>query len=1116
MNGTKNASPVFVWKKRPSIAGLLLCCLLLLSACNAMPASPSEPGYSLDGFIYDLNQPPDLTRHYWALIILGTLLLLAGLGSGILYIFNRRLHKIMAQRTADLQRSETYYRSIFDNALNAIFIADDEGNYVDVNPAACRMVGYSREEILSKRVSDMLPSHISPETFQAIWRTFLDGGLQTGEYLLQNKGGQFIETEFQAAVNFLPGHHLSILQDVTERKQVEKALRESEARFRAVWEVASDAMVLSDADGVVLDANPAYAKLYGYPLDEIIGQSFTAIYPEERRAAAIKYYRSVFAEPHPQPAYHTNFSRPGGKTLYVESRIGFITNSDGERTALLSIIRDITEHKEAEAALRLSEERFKRVAANAGMVVAQVDTKLRYVWIYNPAPEFDPTKVIGKRDDELGAFAGIQAIMDLKREVLAAKRGMRREITFENPTGPSTFDTFAEPLYNAAEELIGLTTIGIDLTEQKQMQAALKESQEKYRHSEQFLRKIYDEAQVSLFVIDVTPDGDFRYVGLNPAHQRLTGLRNEDIAGKYPEAVPGIDAEAAAQLRSNYARCVVENRPIQYEELFVIRERETWYLTQLSPLWDDNGRVYQLIGSCLNITEQKQAEDQIRQLSQAVEQSPEAIIITNAQEEIEYVNPAFTTITGYSFAEAKGQNPSFLGSGQTPAEVYDDLHPTVLAGQTYRCEFLNKKKSGELYWVQAVISPIKDDQGRVAHLLSIQEDISERKRFEQEQAKLEAHLRQSQRLETIGTLAGGIAHDFNNILTPIIGYTELALTALPENHPIRSDLERVVNAADRAKELVQQILSFSRQFEQEKIVIDLQPLIKEVLTLLRPSLPATIEIRQEIAPNCGPILADPAQFHQVLMNLCTNAYQAMEQTGGVLTISLAQVAWNDLDQALTATLTKNAYACLKVTDTGYGMDTATLDRAFEPFFTTKPPGQGTGLGLSVVHGIVKSYQGAILAHSEMGKGTTFELYFPIAATSTPVDTIAIEPSGQTAIERILVVDDEPVIVELLSQWLTKQGYEVVEQTSSTNALSLYRKDAARFDLVITDLTMPQMTGLQLARQMTALRSNLPIILITGNDSKLSQTDLDQSGVKWTITKPIVFKKLTSVIRQLLN
>ncbi|MCB0224138.1 MAG: response regulator, partial [Anaerolineae bacterium] len=253
-----------------------------------------------------------------------------------------------------------------------------------------------------------------------------------------------------------------------------------------------------------------------------------------------------------------------------------------------------------------------------------------------------------------------------------------------------------------------------------------------------------------------------------------------------------------------------------------------------------------------------------------------------------------------------------------------------------------------------------------------------------------------------------------------------------------------------------------------------------------------------------------------LMNLCTNAYQAMEQTGGVLTISLTQIRHDDLDQALKSTLDQTAYAGLKVTDTGHGMDAATLDRAFEPFFTTKPPGQGTGLGLSVVHGIVKSHHGAILASSEIRRGTTFELYFPISATPTDIDAVMIEPPDRAVGERILVVDDEPIIVEMLSRWLTILGYDVVQLTNSTDALNLYLKDIAQFDLIITDLTMPQMTGLQLARRMTALRPGLPIILITGNDNKLSQTDLDQNGINRMITKPISFKRLNSVIHQLLN
>lgn len=1079
----------------------------------------AEPGYSLDGFIYDPTPHAEATWIYQVLGILAGLLVLASGLSSMLYVFNTRLKDAVAQRTAALQRSEAQYRSLFDNALDAILIADDEACYVEINPAACQLLGYTREEFLSRCVHDLRPTAIDQELSKKLWLAFLEEGRQIGVVQLKHKAGPIIEVEYQAVANFLPGLHLvtikditdrkqaetalkeseelhrvtleSIsdpvfitndagkftfigpntsytlgysteeveamanitalvgeplftieelgnqqefhniertitdkwgqkhafligvkqvvinegtvlytLRDITKRKQMEEALQESETRFRAVWEIASDAMALSDPDGIILAANPAYATLCGHPLEKVVGQPFSLIYPPEERILADEGYQKVFTEPQIQPAFEVQFNQANGKSIFVESRIGFITNEARQRTAMLSILRDITQRKETEA--------------------------------------------------------------------------------------------------------------------------ALKESEEKSRHSAQFLQKIYNQTQVSVFVIDVTPDIDFRYVSLNPAHEALTGLTTKDVAGKRPEEVPGLTPGGAAYLRSHYARCVAENGPIIYEEHFSVHGQAHWWLTQLSPLWDDNGQIYQLIGSCVNITEQKQAEAQLRQLSQALEQSPDAVIITNMEGDIEYVNPAFTTISGYSFAEVKGCNPRFLKSGLTQTQVYKELKSTILAGKTYRCEFCNKKKNGELYWVQAVVSLIKDEKDQITHILCIQEDISERKRFEQKQIQLQTYLRQTQRLETIGTLAGGIAHDFNNILTPILGYTELTLGYFSEDDldsiraDVTTDLERVKKAALRAKDLVRQILTFSRQVEQERISIALQPLIKEVLSLLRPSLPATIEICQEIAPECGPILADPAQLHQILMNLCTNAYQAMEENGGVLTIELTQVEWADLEQTLKATLDQDAYACLKITDTGYGMEAATLDRVFEPFFTTKPPGKGTGLGLSVVHGIVKSYEGAILTKSEPGQGTTFELYFPICAEATPVDIATIELPSQGILERILVVDDEPAIVELITQWLTKLGYQAIGQTSSAKVLDVHYTDINQFDLMITDLTMPHMTGIQLARKITSLRPDLPIILITGNGNELSEEKLALNGVNGILMKPILFNNLKRVIRQVLS
>jgi CheY-like chemotaxis protein len=366
-------------------------------------------------------------------------------------------------------------------------------------------------------------------------------------------------------------------------------------------------------------------------------------------------------------------------------------------------------------------------------------------------------------------------------------------------------------------------------------------------------------------------------------------------------------------------------------------------------------------------------------------------------------------------------------------------------------------------------------------------------------------------MEAIGTLAGGIAHDFNNILSAIIGYTDLAALILPEDDPARSSLGEVMNAAQRAKELVYRILSFSQMHEQEQKPVRMNMIIQEALKLIRPSLPATIEIEQQI--DCqGTILADPTQIHQVVVNLCTNAYQAMQEEGGLLKVSLAEVKLSLDDLVDHFDLDVGDYLKLTVSDTGHGMNEQTMQRIFDPYFTTKASSKGTGLGLAVVYGIVSAHKGAIQVDSEPGKGTTFEVFFPSIQSSARQVPISYEQPYRGD-EKILFVDDEASLVRLATQLLEKCGYRVDGHTNPLEALKLFKTDPYEFDLVITDMTMPHMTGDQLARMIQNIRPDVPIIITTGYSEKISPKKAQMMGVQDFIMKPMNYSELTKKIRK---
>jgi signal transduction histidine kinase/ActR/RegA family two-component response regulator len=399
--------------------------------------------------------------------------------------------------------------------------------------------------------------------------------------------------------------------------------------------------------------------------------------------------------------------------------------------------------------------------------------------------------------------------------------------------------------------------------------------------------------------------------------------------------------------------------------------------------------------------------------------------------------------------------------------------------------------------------------------IELQTRLTQIQMAEREKQDLTKQLYQAQKMEAIGTLAGGIAHDFNNILAPIIIGAELALTTTPVDNQAHPMLQKVLSAGIRAKDLVQQILTFSRQSDVETSPLRLQPIIKETIKLARASLPATIEIRQDIRAENDLVLANPTQMHQVMMNLIANAGHAMRPKGGILEMTLNNMHLDDAAVAGLPEITAGHYVLLTVRDTGHGMERRTMEQIFNPFFTTKERGEGTGLGLSIVHGIVRGYGGAITVESQPGVGTTFTLYLPVTKTEVVEKTKAADPLPQGT-ESIMLVDDEPVIAEVYSQMLEQLGYKLDARTDPRDALAAFRSDPKAYDLVITDMTMPRMTGDKLAAELLRIRPDIPVILCTGFSEQITEQKALDMGIRDFIMKPIVTSNIAQKIRKALD
>jgi len=519
-----------------------------------------------------------------------------------------------------------------------------------------------------------------------------------------------------------------------------------------------------------------------------------------------------------------------------------------------------------------------------------------------------------------------------------------------------------------------------------------------------------------------------------------------------------------------------------------------------------------------NLAELAQREEELRESEERFrvlfEHAPDPFFILKTDGALVGGNNAGEKFTGYEDGELVGKNILEIGliSAEDLPKAGSFLKRSQNGEPTGPNEFVLHQKNGRPIYAELSTHPVNIKGEKF--VLGIARDITNRKKEEQERKRLEDQLQQAQKMEAIGTLAGGIAHDFNNILGAVMGYAELSLHEVEKESVPYQYLQEVLHAGKRAKDLVNHILTFSRQTEQEHTPILVRLIVKEVVKLLRAFLPVTIEIHQKIQSDVL-VIGDPTQIHQVIMNLCTNAGYAMQDQGGRLTVSLAQV---ELDEQFTANhpnLNAGPYLKLTVSDTGPGIAESELDRIFEPFFTTKEKGEGTGMGLAVVHGIVTGHGGDVFARSEPGQGATFTVYLPAVETRIESET-RVELPLPSGIESILFIDDELALANAGKHMLESLGYDVVMRTSGLEALQLFKSRPDRFDLMITDLTMPGLTGDNLAQKLMEIRSDLPVILCTGFSARMNEEKALALGIRAFVTKPVLKRQIAETIRRVLD
>jgi len=694
------------------------------------------------------------------------------------------------------------------------------------------------------------------------------------------------------------------------------------------------------------------------------------------------------------------------------------------------------------------------------------------------------------------------------RELVAGRQPYDIEFQISRGTDGAIVDIHSQAEYNA-EEAVVLGFIE-DITERKRAEAALRESQTLY-HS------LVTQLPVGIF----RKDQQGRFVLVNPGFCQLKGMNAEEFLGKTPvevsmseaakKGVIELLAKYAAQGEEHHRLIMQTGKSIELDEAYSLADGRKLFLHVMKfPVLDPEGKIIGSQGVLLNITERKLAEEQMSLQLSALTAAANAIVITDRNGKIEWVNPSFTRVTGFSAGEAVGSYPSVQKSGQHPPGFYANLWATIVTGNVWHGEVINKRKDGRIYSEDMTITPVRGADGQIAHFVAIKQDVTE-------QRLLENHLRQVQKMEAIGQLAGGVAHDFNNILVVIQLHAGMLKTEPNLSLQQLESAGEIENAAQRAANLTRQLLLFSRKQALLLGDHDLNEVVTNITKMLQRILRENIQIHFKFSPKALLIHADAGMLDQVLMNLTVNACDAMPK-GGRLIIETSATEFDEITAAQTAQGRPGAFACLSVTDTGCGIPLEILPRIFEPFFTTKEVGKGTGLGLATVFGIVQQHHGWINVYSEAGRGTTFRVYLPYltqpADPKTNSGSLATICGGK---ETILLVEDERSVRASVQNVLLRLGYRVLEAPNGVEALQVWRQHRAEIRLLLTDLVMPGgMTGKELGEQLLQHDPQLKIVYISGYSAEIASKDFPlEEGVDF-LTKPFEAGKLAQIVRKRLD
>jgi len=897
----------------------------------------------------------------------------------------------------------------------------------------------------------------------------------------------------------------------SEKAAAEEALRESEERYRLLAESVTDVIWTMDMNLRPTYFSPSVVGI-GYSVEEVAALTMEQFLAPGSLEVAMQSLAEEFAdedaglmEPFGSRTLELEVNCRDGSTIWTECRMSFLRDAQGQPIGISGVARDITDRKRAQEALRKSEERYRLIAENVTDVIWSSDMNFRFTYV-SPSVEhlrgYSAEEVMAQSLPKVLTPASLgRAMKILEEERENIERGKVQpktvELEFKCKDGSTVqTETSVSILYDENKIPIGMLGSTRDITERKRAEEALRESEERFR-------SIFENAVMGLY--RTTPDGHILMA--NPALVHMLGYSCFDELAQRNLEEDGFEPEYPRLAFKQ--RIESEEQVIGLESAWVKEDGTTLFVREnVKAIRDEAGNTLYYEGTVDDITERVQAEESLRQLNQAMEQSPVSVVITDTEGIIQYVNPKFSQVTGYSAEEAIGQNPRLLQSGEHPPAFYRELWDTLTAGQEWQGEFRNKKKNGELFWELASIAGVQDQNGKITHYVAVKEDITQRKQLEEETVRQE-------RLAAVGQLAAGIAHDFNNILTSIIGFADLLQRQPIVSEDIHPDLAKIVEQGQRAAQLTRQILDFSRQTVNEPRPLDLKVYLNETLKFIERTIPETIQIRFNFERGDHTINADPTQMQQVITNLAVNARDAMPG-GGTLYLDLSRTNLAPDELSPCPDMETGDWIRLTVTDTGSGIAPEVLPHIFEPFFTTKKVGQGTGLGLAQIYGIVKQHGGCITVNSQVGQGATFTLYFPALTTPAPDGSGAVEAIPKGHSETILLVEDEQVVREVVHAMLERLNYRVLTARDGEEALRVYRAHTKQIALVLTDAVMPKMDGFRLASVLQGEAPGIKVVLMSGyiRDPEIPAEIIQNITAR--LKKPLSLPQLAEAMREALD